>query len=101
MCVVARTKPCALVMLREGESGDRGSRTHGRGVLVNGVQVGMAPDGTATETKGVERAASTPVSVPGRWVVLCRQAVLGAYYLSPVFCLRYQPLYARCARRRR
>ena len=47
---------------------------HGRGVLVNGVRMGMAPDGTATEMKGVERAAGTPVSVPGRSVVLCRQA---------------------------
>ena len=51
-----------------------GGDMHGRGVLVNGVRMGMAPDGTATEMKGVERAAGTPVSVPGRSVVLCRQA---------------------------
>ena len=48
---------------------------HGRGVLVNGVRMGMAPDGTATEIKGVEQAAGTPVSMPERSVVLCRQAV--------------------------
>ena len=39
-----------------------GGDMHGRGVLVNGVRMGMAPDGTATEMKGVERAAGTPVT---------------------------------------
>ena len=59
-----------------------GGDMHGRGVLVNGVRMGMAPDGTATEMKGAQRAAGTPVSVPARSAVFCRQAVSGGYMYS-------------------